>query len=150
VGEKEGMMPGPVSAYRGRLFKAVHAEAQKRKMDHDALRDMCRANYKVHSMSDMTDAQLLGVYRQWTGKTLVNRGKLPRKEETGQEACLTIVSGEDLVMLDQEFAKRGISGDGRANFIRRQLRGRDIIRTRKDYVRVMGGVRAMNRRECVL
>jgi hypothetical protein len=141
----EGMtMAGPQVGYRGRLFQAVHAEASKRKMDHDALRDMCKANFGVHSMADVTDAQLLGIYRQWTGKTLKYRGRLPRREETPDAE---MVSGADLADLDQEFAKRAISGDGRANFIRRQLRGRDIIRTRRDFVRVMSGIRAMNRRD---
>lgn len=139
-------MPGPKSGYRGRLFKAVHAEAEKRRMDHDALHDLVCSQFSVHSMSEATDPQLLGLYRQWTGKTLKYRGKLPQRNESSD---LEMVSGEDLIGLDQEFAKRGITGDGRANFIRRQLRGRDQIRTRKDFVRVMGGIRAMNRRDGV-
>jgi hypothetical protein len=130
------------------LFHAVHAEARKRKLDHDALHDMCVRNYGVRSMSELSDAQLLAIYRSWTGKVLRSRGKLPARGEAAKSgAAAEMVSAEDLAMLDQEWAKRGLGVDGRAAFVRRQLRGRDVIRTRRDWVRVMGGIRQMNRRD---
>jgi hypothetical protein len=129
------------------LFHAVHAEAAKRKMEHSDLHDMCARNYGVHSMSEMTDAQLLEIYRGWTGRVLKYRGKLPTRGEAASTSSSEMVSGEDLLALDQECAKRGLSAEGRSNFVRRQLRGRDIIRTRRDLVRVLAGIRAMNRRE---
>jgi hypothetical protein len=137
-------MAGPKSGFRGRLFAAVHAEGAKRGFDHDGLRDLFHTNYGTRSLAQATDAQLLAVYRGWTGKTLKYMGKLPRRAE-GQD--LQIVSGADLSDLAQEFAVRGLGEEGKAAFIRRQLRGRDVIRTRRDFVRVMAGVRAMNRRD---
>jgi hypothetical protein len=135
---------GPKSGYRARLFRALHVEGVKRGLDHQALHAMFASSFGLRTMADATDAQLLGVYRQWTGKTLKYRGQLPRRNESPDAE---MVSRADIEDLDQEFAKRGLAGNGRAEFIRRQLRGRDLIRTRKDYTRVMGGLRAMNRRD---
>ncbi len=140
-------MPGLKAGYRKRLFSAVHAEAAKRKIDHDALHDMCAERFKVRSMADMTDRQLAFLYHDWTGKGLRRRAALPRKGEAaaaGAEA--QIVSGEELIELGREFAKREIGEAGRGDFIARQLRGRREIRTRRDWVKVIGGLRAMNRR----
>lgn len=138
-------MAGPKSAYRARLFKAVHAEALKRKLDHDALHDMCVANYKVHSMGQLTDAQLLGIYRGWTGKTLRSRAKLG--ERNWKDAPASMVSGEEITAIAGEFAKRGMGLEAQKNFVRRQLKGRDVIRTRHDYVRVLHPLKAMNARD---
>jgi hypothetical protein len=141
-------MPGPHSAFRGRLFKAVHAEAAKRDMDHDALRDLCHRSYGVRFMSEMTDADLLKLYRSFTGKSLKRKAQLPRRGEL-DEAGERLISGEELVALDAEFARRALGPEARQNFVRRQLKGRDEIRTRSDFVRVWNGIRAMNRRDGV-
>jgi uncharacterized membrane protein YgcG len=138
-------MSGVKAGYRQRLFKAVHAEAVKRRMDHDALHDMCAASYGVHSMSELTDSQLLAIYRLWTGKTLKRRAALADPDWKAQPDGL--VSGEEINAIAQEFAKRGLGLDGQRNFVRRQLGGREAIRTRKDYIRVMHGLRAMNLRD---
>ncbi len=138
-------MPGPQKGQRIRLFRAIHAEALKRKLDHDALHAMAHDRFGVHSMSELTDEQLLSIYRGWTGKGLRRAGRLPSRGELaakGEE----MVSAGDLEELAQAFSARGLGIDGQANFVRRQLRGRAEIRTRKDFVRVMGGLRAMNRR----
>jgi len=141
-------VPGPQKGYRNRLFSAVHAEAVKRGLDHDALHAMACERYGVHSMSELTEEQLLAIYRGWTGKGLKGVGKLPKRGELAAKGD-EMVSPADLEMLAREFAKRGLGADGQRNFVRRQLRGRDEIRSRKDLVRVMGGLRAMNRREGV-
>lgn len=142
-------MPGRMSGFRGRLFSAVHAEAQKRGMDHDALRAMCHAQYGVHSMSEMTEANLLKIYYGWTGKSLRRKAKLPRRGEAAKQPQgeIQIASAEELITLDAEFAKRGLGQEGRENFIRRQLGGRGIVRTRRDFCSVLGGLRAMNKRD---
>ena len=142
-------MPGPQKGYRNRLFRGIHAEALKRGMDHDALHDMVAQRFSVHSMSEASDAQLEAVYRGWTGKSLKRVGKLPQRGELAKQAE-EMVSPADLELLAQEFAARGLGIDGQRNFVRRQLRGREEIRTRKDVVRVMGGLRAMNRRDRVM
>jgi hypothetical protein len=126
----------------------VHAEAVKRGLDHDALHDLARERYGVHSMSELTDEQLLAIYRGWTGKGLKRAGTLPKRGELAGKGD-EIVSAGDLEDLAREFGARGLGADGQRNFVRRQLRGRETIRSRKDFVRVMGGLRAMNRRDGV-
>lgn len=138
-------MAGTKSGYRNRLFHALHAEAKKRHMDHDALHDMICKSFSVHSMSQATDAQLLGIYRQWTGKTLKRRAHLG--DPGWQEKPDGLVSGEELIALDQAFALRGLGAEGRANFVRRQLKGRDQIKSRRDCIRVLHAIRAMNERD---
>jgi hypothetical protein len=139
-------MAGVQSGYRNRLFRAVHVEGQKRGFDHDALRDLCAERYGVHSMSALTDGQLAAVYHSWTGKGLRRRAALPQRGEALKAKAETIVSGEELLELDREFATRGLGESGRLAFIRRQLRGRDQIRTRKDWVKIITPLRRMNRR----
>ena len=136
-------MPGLQSGYRARLMRAVHAEALKRHMDHDALHDMICTRYQLHSMGQATEPQLLALYREWTGKKLK---VLHKKLRAGEKGSGEMVSGADLMALDQQFAVLGLAGGDRAAFIRRQLRGRDVIRTRGDWGKVMGGLRAMGRR----
>jgi hypothetical protein len=98
-------------------------------------------------MADATDAQMLGIYRQWTGHPLKGRGTKPQRGEARGGVVTKIVSGEDLILLDAEFAKRSLSGHGRTAFVRRQLGGRETIRTRQDFARVYSGLSAMNRRD---
>ncbi len=137
---------GKNSGYRARLFKAIHAEAAKRRIDHDGLHDVCSERFGVRSMSDLSDVQLHALYRAWTGKQLKRRASLPRR---GADPVrdMQMVSGEEAIMLEQEYAKRGWGKETSRNFVRRQLRGREEIRTYKDWRRVFQGVRAMNRRE---
>jgi hypothetical protein len=96
-------------------------------------------------MSEMTDGQLLAVYRDWTGKTLKRRSTLANPG--WKERPDGMVSGEEINTIAQEFAKRNLGHDGQRAFVRRQLDGREEIRSRKDYVRVLHGLRAMNERE---
>jgi hypothetical protein len=141
-------MPGKTSGYRARLFKAVHAEGQKRGLDHDALHDLCCEQFAVHSMGQATDHQLEGLYRHWTGHTLKRRAKLPRRGEAAKaSAAAQMISAEEIVALDAEFARRNLVDGERANFMRRQLRGRADVRTRADWARVITPLRAMNARD---
>lgn len=142
-------MAGRMSAFRGRLFGMLHAEGQKRGMDHDAIHDMCRELYGVHSMSQMREADLMQIIKGWTGKSLRRQARLPRRGEAAatKPGEVQMVSGEELVTLEAEFAKRGLGQEGRDNFIRRQLGGRGQVRTRRDFAKVFGGLRAMNKRE---
>lgn len=133
---------------RSKLFRAVHAEAAKRGLDHDGLRDVCREQFGVHSMGELTEQQLEGLYRNWTGH------KLRRKRTTAlpkrgyaQGRDIELVSGDDLETLGNAFAIRGWGKDTQRAFIRRQLGGREEIRTKRDFWRVFNGVRAMNRRD---
>jgi hypothetical protein len=138
-------MAGQMKAYRTRLFRGIHAEATKARLDHDALHDLCHERYGVRSMGDLDDDQLQALYFSFAGHRF-KRGKLPSRGEL-QAGPDEMVSGTDLELLAAECAKRGLGSEGIANLTRRQLRGRTTIRTRKDLVRVLTAVRAMNRRE---
>ncbi len=131
---------------RARLFRAVHAEGTKRGLDHDALREVCRGRFGVHSMGDLTEPQLEFLYRDWTGHGIrKRRGSLP-KRGYARGNQIELVSGEDLELLGRAFAKSGWGKETQAAFIRRQLSGRADIRTRGDFWKVFSGVRAMQRR----
>jgi hypothetical protein len=141
-------MPGrSKSAYRTRLFKAIHAEGVKHGFDHDALRDWAKNTHAgVKSMADLTDGQLLGMYKSLTGgKTLRRYGKLAGRGEM-PSADSQLVSTEDLASLDQEFVLAGFDAITKLSLIRRQLNGREVIRTRGDLVRVAAAVRAIRNR----
>ena len=141
-------MPGKVSGYRARLFRGLHSEGVKRGIDHDGLHDLCCREFAVRSMGDATDHQLEGLFRRWTGHTIRGRGKLPRRGEAAKAASAAqMVSGEEINMLEAEFALRDLGTEGRANFVRRQLRGRDQVQTRADWARVITPLRAMNRKD---
>ncbi len=136
---------GKHSGFRTRLYRAIHAEASKRGIDHDGLRDICAMRCGAKRMSDMTDAQLHGLYRSWTGRELRQRAKLPRR---GRDPLADgqMVASEEMIALEQEFAKAGWDEAAQKTFIRRQLKGRETVRTRGDWKRVLCGVRAINRR----
>ncbi|MDE2097837.1 MAG: hypothetical protein KGL39_11360 [Patescibacteria group bacterium] len=135
---------GPNAGFKNRLMRAIHAEGKKRGIDHDGLHDLCRENYGVKSMSELSGEQLYGWYHGWTKKGLRSRTKV--RPWGGADDC-RLVGGEQLIELAQEFAKRGWGQQTQNNFIRRQLKGRDIIRTEHDWRIVIRGVRAMNRRD---
>ncbi len=133
---------------RAKLMQALHAEAAQRGMDHDALRDVARMKFGVTSMGLLKFGQLKTLFRDMTGKLFVTHKApdLPRRGY-GKQGELEIVSGEELELLERAFAKRGWGPETKAQFVRRQLNGRDQIRTRADFHRVFSGVRAMNRRD---
>lgn len=134
-----------MSETRARLFRGLHAEAAKRGLDHDGLRDVCRMQFEVHSLGDLTDAQLSELFHQWTGKGLRRKQKLP-KRGYAQSGELEMVSGEDLNTLGAAFAAMGWGRETQRQFVRRQLSGREEIRTRRDFWKVFSGIRAMQRR----
>jgi hypothetical protein len=127
---------------RTRLFRALHAEAKKRNLGHEELRDVLGC----HSMSQAPTAALQQLMHAWTGHNLRQPTKLPRRGYV-KSGELEMVSGADLNTLAAAFSLRGWDQDTRRNFIRRQLRGRETITTRSDFYRVFSGVRAMNRRD---
>lgn len=139
-------MPGRQSGYRAKLFRAVHAEAVKRGMDHDALHDLVRERFGHHSMGDCTDKQLLDLYRAWTKKVLRRNARLPKSGDRVRDKNV-FVSAEEILELEQEFTRRGWDTEQRRGFIQRQLGGRVEVRTRGDWAAVLFGLRSMRRRE---
>ncbi len=129
-------------ALRNRLFRALHAEAKKRGLGHEELRE----TLACHSMADASTEALQLLMHTWTGHNLRQKRPLPRRGYV-KSGELEMVSGDDLKTLGAAFSVRGWDEDTRRNFIRRQLHGRETIATRKDFYRVFSGVRAMNRRD---
>lgn len=135
---------GPDKALRNKVFRALHAEALKRKIDHDDLRDI----FKVKSLSTVETPRLIDQLKAWTGKGVRRRTALPRKGYgQGDSPEVQMAGLEDLTTLRDAFAIAGMGGDAQRAFIARQLRGREEVRTRADFHKVFSGVRAMNRRK---
>ena len=145
--------PGESAGLRARLFRAVHAEGLKRGLDHDGLRDVCRERFKLESMGKLQVNQLQQLYRGFTGYGFRARkaGTRPAaplpKRGYGQRGELEMVSADHLETLARAFAMRGWGRETQRVFIRRQLSGREQIRTTRDFQRVFRGVQAMNRRD---
>ena len=129
---------------RVKLMRGLHAEAKKRGLDHDALRDVFKVKFSVASISVASDAQLGELYRDWTGKGI--RGAALPRRGYGRRGELDMVTAADLETLGRAYAERGWGPETQRAFIRRQLGGRDQIRTRRDFRRVFSGIRAMQRR----
>lgn len=84
--------------------------------------------------------------RSWGKK--MRAQALPRKGYgTRTKGEIEMISGEDLTLLGDAFQRRGWTPDQQRNFIRRQLNGREVVRTRGEFHKVFSGVRAMNRRD---
>jgi len=132
---------GPDKGFRARLFRALHAEALKRHIDHDGLRDI----FGVKSLANVETEALQARLKAWSGHSVRRKTQLPRKGY-GKSGELDMVGVEDLQTLANAFEIAGMDEIAQTNFIRRQLRGRAAVRTRADFHKVFSGVRAMNRR----
>lgn len=132
-------------------MRALHAEGAKRGYDHAGLHDLCWVKFGAGSMAALDLGQLKTFFADLVGRNFRRRRAtpLPRKE-TARGADLEMVGAEDLETLGNAFALRQWGPETRAEFIRRQLGGREQIRTRGDFWRVFSGVRAMNRRDGLL
>lgn len=132
------------------VMRALHSEGAKRGLDHEGLREMCRGRFGVASMGELDLAQAATLYKDLTGTEFLlhtrPKVKLPARGY-GKDGEAQIVSGGELELLERAFAKRGWGPATKLEFVRRQLHGRDQIRTRADFQRVFRGVQAMNRRD---
>ncbi|KKM81379.1 hypothetical protein LCGC14_1330380 [marine sediment metagenome] len=132
---------------KSRLFRALHAEASRKGLDHDALRDIAKERFGVESMSVLTVDNLQHLHRDLTGRWFHARKAPLPKRGTAAAGEMEIISPGHLETLARAFAKRGWGRDTQRAFIRRQLRGREQIRTTADFQKVFRGVQAMNRRD---
>lgn len=140
--------PSQGAGLRARLFRALHAEGLKRGFDHEGLRDLCRERFDIESMGSLDIDQLQRMYRGFAGRWFPTRKRKPLpKRGYAKSGELEIVSGDHLETLARAFAMRGWGKETQRTFIRRQLGGREQIRTTRDFQRVFRGVQAMNRRE---
>jgi len=140
--------PGKDPGVRSRLFRAIHAEALKRGLDHDALHDLCALKFHAPSMAALDPGQLKTLYRDLAGKNLRPRRQspLPRAGYGRHNEPLELITPDDLETLARACAIRGWGQDTLSAFTLRQL-GHAQIRTRHDFHRVFSGLRAMNRRD---
>jgi len=145
----------PIQAQRGvkdkrraPLMRALHAEGARRGLDHADL----RARAGVASLSEMDVQALARLYLDVTGTeflfhaTKAQRVTLPPRG-CARRGSTVMASAEELELLERAMAVRGWGTDTKKVFVRRQLRGREVIRTRADFQRVFRGVQAMNRRD---
>ncbi len=126
---------------RAKLIRALHAEGRKRGMDHDALRDM----FRVPSLSTVPVDELERTLKGWTGKGLRRNTPLPRRGY-GSSTFVELAGLDEFTTLVNAFAIAQMDSEAQKSFIRRQLRGREAIRTVADFHKVFSGLRAMNRR----
>ena len=128
----------------------MHAAGAKRGLDHEGLRDLCRGKFGLASMGDLDLAQAGAIYRDLTGSEFLLNARpkvtLP-KRGYGKQGETEMVSADEIELLGRAFAQRGWGPATQSAFVRRQLGGRDKIRTRADFQRVFRGVQAMNRRD---
>jgi hypothetical protein len=132
---------------RARLMRALHAEGSKRGLDHDGIRDICHLKFNVDSMGALNEGQLKTLFRDWTGRNFTRRKTALPKRGYAKSGELEMVSAEDLETLERAFSARQWGPETKRAFIRRQLDGREEIRTKADFHRVFSGARAMNRRD---
>jgi hypothetical protein len=129
------------------LFRAIHGAAAKRGLSHDELRDICRERFSVESMSDLTLDQLQHLYQGFEGRFLGTRKPPLPKRGTARMTDSEMVSPAHIDTLARAFAMRGWGKRTQAQFIRRQLGGKEQILTTRDFQKVFRGVQAMNRRD---
>ncbi len=141
---------------RVNILRALHAEGKKRGFDHGMLREIAGQRFGVSSMSALSEDQLNGWYREWTGRVFRPKrrpirnkaqrhaaGTAGRKDATSKVEHL--VSGDDLALLGQFAARLGWGKETLAKFTRRQLGGRDQIRTVADLNKVLWPMKRMLR-----
>lgn len=137
---------------RARLMGALHSEGVKRGFDHDRLRELCGERYGVESMKDLSIDQMDDLFKHWLGRRFPRarrtaaRPPLPARG-AAQESVSEIVSPQHLETLGRAFGMRGWGPKTKREFIRRQLGGREQIRTKADFQKVFRGVQAINRRD---
>jgi len=74
----------------------------------------------------------------WTGKGLRRNAPLPRRGY-GSSTFVELAGLEDFATLANAFAVAQMNGEAQKTFIRRQLRGRDTVRTVADFHKVFSG-----------
>ena len=133
---------------RVNILRALHAEGKKRGLDHGGLREIASQRFGVSSVSALTEDQMKTLYRDWTGQVFHSKrhairnkarrhaaGTAGRKDAPSKVEHL--VSGDDLEMLGSYAARLGWGTETLGKFIRRQLGGRETIRTVADLNKVL-------------
>ena len=139
------------------LLRALHAEGRKRGLGHDALHDLAVEHFGVDSLSRLTHPQARGLFKRVAGRQFhAKRHRIrsvERRKAAGTEGrkglkqnVTTMISPADCALLYEiAYGKLGWAEQTLKRFIRRQLRGRDQIRTMGDLNAVLWPVKRMAR-----
>ena len=143
---------------RTKVMGALHAEAAKRDLSHQDLSEMAGKRYGVGSMSDLNEGKLRDLFRDLTGKPF--RAKHPgmRNRQHRQAAgtagrknanhkVVEMADATDVEMVYQLAYALGWTLQTIKTFIRRQLGGRDQLRTMADVNKVLWGLKAIAKRK---
>ena len=141
---------------RTRLLRGFHGEGKRRGLDHDGMRDVAADRFGVSSMAALKLEQMQAWYRDWTGRAFrpkrrrivdaARRKAAGKAGRTGAEdKVVHLASGEDLDLLGEYAARLGWGKQTLGSFIRRQLQGRETIRTVGDLNKVLWPMKRMAR-----
>ena len=146
-----------MSVPRSTLLRALHAEGRKHRLDHDALHDLAAEHFGSASLSTLDATQLGSLFQRISGRDFrLKQDKLRSRalrkaagtegRKDGNPKLQTLVSPDQVEMLYQvAYGKLGWSQATLKTFIRRQLKGRDQIRTVGDLNRILWPVKRIAR-----
>ena len=145
-----------------KLLRAVHAEAAKRDLDHDALHAQAVERFGVDSIAVLTEQQLRELFRGLAGRPY--RAKHPgvrgnerrqaagtagrnkgQAADGGKEVVHLATTADVQLCYDAAYAI-GWDQERLISFIRRQLKGKEQIRTLAECNKVLWPLKAMGRR----
>ena len=147
-----------MSQTSSKVMGALHAEAAKLGLSHQDLSEMAGQRYGVASMAALDDGQLRDLFLDLTGRVfhpkhpgMQNRqrrkaaGTAGRKDASNK--VVEMAATVDVEMVYQLGYALGWTQQTIKTFIRRQLRGRDQLRTMADVNKVLWGLRAIAKRK---
>ena len=141
-----------------RVMGALHAEAAKRGLSHQDLSERAGKRYGFASMADLDDGQLRDLFLDLTGRVfhpkhpgMRNRQRRKAAGTAGRKNAINKVvemaATVDVEMVYQLAYGLGWTQETIKTFIRRQLGGRDQLRTMADINKVLWGLKAIAKRK---
>ena len=157
---KASTIPSAPHTIRTQILRALHAVGAKRRLGHEEIRAISRERFGVGSMGDLEVDQVRALYGQVVGWEFRSkhpgiRDRRRRKAagtagrdngQGGRAKIVHVVRPEDVELLHQfAHGRLGWTEKALKGFIRRQLRGRQQIRTLADLNAVLWAVKRMVR-----
>ncbi len=143
---------------RAKLVRALHAEARKRGWGHADLHDEAAERFGAASISALSDEQIKDWFLAMTGRMFRAKhsgiadkrrrqaaGTAGRKTAAAKTNVVHLASADDVELLYQVAYKIGWDKQRLKGFIRRQLKGRETIRTLADLNKVLWPLKRMAR-----
>ena len=146
-----------------KLLRAVHAEAAKKDLDHHALHAQAVECFGVDSIAVLTEQQLRDLFRGVAGRPyrakhpgvrgnerrqaagMAGRKKAPGGADVDEKVVHLATTADVQLCYDAAYAI-GWDRERLMSFIRRQLGGRETIRTLAECNKVLWPLKAMGRR----